>query len=212
VSPYTMTDAASVLATIRAVAYIARYRIPGDIVECGVWRGGSMMAAALALLEQRDLDRELCLFDTFEGMPPPTDRDRNLDGRSARQILAEARPGRGVWCYASIDDVQQNMAGTGYPPDRIRYVPGRVEQTLPAATPAAIACLRLDTDWYESTLAGLVHLFPRVSAHGVLLLDDYGYWRGAREAVDEYFSRHWTSPVYLHQVGGAGRMVIKSCG
>lgn len=209
VSAYTMTSATRIAATIHAVQYVAKYKIPGDIVECGVWRGGSMMAAALALMEQGDLSRNLVLFDTFEGMSPPTEKDRSITGKSASQMLAEARPNSGVWCYASLEDVQHNMASTGYPTDKIHYVQGRVEQTLPHANLSAIACLRLDTDWYESTLAELIHLYPLLSTNGVLLLDDYGYWRGAKEAVDEYFSRHNTAPVYLHTVDFAGRIVIK---
>ena len=79
------------------------------------------------------------------------------------------------------------MASTGYPPDRVRYVKGPVERTIPDRLPGGpIALLRLDTDWYESTRHELLHLFPLLSPGGVLIIDDYGHWSGARKAVDEY--------------------------
>ena len=86
------------------------------------------------------------------------------------------------------------LHGTGYPPERIHFVRGPVEETLPAGAPDEIALLRLDTDWYESTRHELEHLYPRLAAGGVLLVDDYGHWEGARKAVDEYFADHGDRP------------------
>jgi O-methyltransferase len=210
VSDYTMTSVARVSAVINAVRYIVKYRIPGDIVECGVWRGGSMMAAALTLLAENDRSRHFYLFDTFAGMPPPSDLDRSPTGKLAAQVLRETPAQTGAWCYATLEDVQHNMTSTGYPAAQIHYIKGRVEETLPHAGLQNIGLLRLDTDWYESTLCELVHLYPLVSVNGVLLLDDYGYWQGARQAVDEYFTQHNKAPVFLHKLDFTGRMVIKT--
>lgn len=209
VRPYTMTSGAKLLALIDSIRYITRNRIPGDFVECGVWRGGSMMAAALVLLAESDTSRTLYLYDTFEGMSQPTAVDRSLDGLSAASQLHSARRGTGVWCEASLEDVRANLASTGYPADKIVYVPGKVEETIPYVAPEQIALLRLDTDWYESTRHELEYLHPRLTVNGILLLDDYGHWLGARKAADEFFESNGHSPL-LQRIDYSGRLVIKT--
>jgi hypothetical protein len=90
--------------------------------------------------------------------------------------------------YSPLDEVRANVTRTGLPLERFAFVKGMVEQTIPGTMPpGAISILRLDTDWYESTRHELIHLFPRLSPGGVLIVDDYGFWRGSREACDEYF-------------------------
>ena len=210
VAPYTMTSARRLAALCEATAYVARNQIPGGIVECGVWRGGSMMAVARTLIAQRDMTRDLYLFDTFEGMPPPSDNDRSLDGRSARQVLeaeTKADP-RSVWCVAPLEGVQRAIASVGYDSSLTHFVKGRVEDTIPAQAPQRIALLRLDTDWYESTRHELEHLFPRLSVGGVLIIDDYGHWHGARQAVDEYVQKH-RLPLLLHAIDYSARQAVK---
>jgi hypothetical protein len=100
------------------------------------------------------------------------------------------------------------MGSTAYPGSHIHYVKGRVEDTIPKHAPQAIALLRLDTDWYESTRHELEHLFPRLVRGGVLILDDYGHWKGAKEAVDEYFAKLGRSPL-LQRLDYSGRLAIK---
>ena len=211
VAPFTMTSLERRASLIGAVDHLVRHRIPGAFVECGVWRGGSMMAVALALLARGDSTRELYLYDTFEGMSAPTDADRSASGESAQAQLTRTRRGEGVWCEAGIDDVRANLESTGYPRERIHFVQGKVEDTIPATLPQRIALLRLDTDWYESTRHELAHLYPRVSRHGVLIVDDYGHWQGAQKAVDEYFAAS-AEPVFLHRVDYTARLVVKRDG
>ena len=186
--PLTLTGPERLAALIGSVKYVVQQKIPGDIVECGVWRGGSMALVARTLLLLGDTSRTLYLYDTFEGMPAPTDRDRDLLGRAAGDLMsAEPREtGHTIWAYATLDDVRANLLATGYPADRIVFVPGKVEDTIPATIPAAISLLRLDTDWYASTRHELQHLYPKLSSHGVLIIDDYGHWRGSRDATDEF--------------------------
>jgi O-methyltransferase len=210
IEKFTMTGVERQVALIESVRHIARHKIEGCIVECGVWRGGSSMAAALTLLEMNDARRDLYLYDTFEGMPPPQEVDRALDGISARAHLDRdpARTGS-IWAVAGIDDVRQNMASTGYPSDRVKYVTGPVETTIPALAPSEpIALLRLDTDWYESTKHELEHLFPRLCKDGILIIDDYGHWEGARKAVDEYLAS-LDRRYYLHRIDYTGRLLVK---
>jgi O-methyltransferase len=97
------------------------------------------------------------------------------------------------------------MQSTGYPSDRVHYVKGLVEATVPQQAPDEIAILRLDTDWYESTKHELEHLWPRVRPGGVLIVDDYGHFEGARRAVDEFFG----PGVFLHRIDYTGRLVLK---
>jgi hypothetical protein len=210
VRPFTMTSPERLYALIEAVRYVVRTGVAGDIVECGVWRGGSMMAAALTLLECGETSRVLHLFDTFEGMVPPTARDVTIDGQSGRALLA-SRPKTdtdSVWCCATLDQVRAALSSTGYDAARVRFVKGRVEDTIPGFAPAKIAILRLDTDWYESTRHELEHLFPRLEKGGVLIIDDYGHWRGAREAVDEYVAAGKVR-LLLARVDYTGRIGVK---
>ena len=205
--PFTMTDVARMAALMNAVTYLAKNKIPGDIAECGVWRGGSMMVAALTLLAHGDRSRSLYLYDTFEGMSAPTELDKNTEGVSAQQQLDETERGEGVWCHAGLDDVRANILSTGYPADKIHFVKGKVEDTLPGTMPVHLSLLRLDTDWYESTKQEMIHLFPKLHERGVLILDDYGHWQGARKAVDEYFLEQKLS-VYLHRIDYSGRILV----
>jgi hypothetical protein len=209
VRPFTMTSDERIAALCYAVRYVVRFRIPGDIVECGVWRGGSMMAAALALLAQGDASRSLYLFDTFEGMPPPTNVDREAaSGKLASALLADADRLSNIWACAQIEEVQVNLASTGYPPANIHLIAGKVEDTIPLAAPPDVSILRLDTDWYESTRHELIHLYPRLALGGALIVDDYGFWLGARKAVDEYFDQN-RIPVLLNRIDETGRIAVK---
>jgi O-methyltransferase len=209
VADITMTSPERVVALRDAVRYVSENGIEGDVVECGVWRGGSMVVVAKTLLSLGNV-RDLYLCDTFEGMSAATEHDRAFDGREAGAMLdgAARNEGRGIWCIAGEDDVRKNLGRTGYPGERLYFVRGKVEETLPAAAPARIAILRLDTDWYESTRHELEVLYPRLVDGGVLILDDYGYWQGARKAVDEYFAKQAKKPL-LHRIDLTGRMAVK---
>ena len=208
-APYTLTSVERVYALRQAVTYVSRHGVSGDIVECGVWRGGSMMAVALTLLSLGDTSRTLWLYDTYEGMSEPTERDVNRGNRAARRRWERSQHhGHNEWNYASLDEVRQNVIATGYPESRLRFVKGKVEDTLPGTLPGPIAILRLDTDFYESTYQELVHLYPLLVSRGVLLLDDYGHWRGARDAVDRYLAEH-NPPILLDRIDYSGRIAVK---
>lgn len=207
--PYTMTSTERVWAMYQGLGFIARQGIPGAIVECGVWRGGSMMAAALTLEHLGDTTREIYLYDTYEGMSEPTTRDVNRINRAAaRKWRKHQRDGFNAWNYVPLEEVQRNVLSTSYPAERVHFVKGKVEDTIPGVAPERIALLRLDTDFYESTRHELEHLWPRLSRGGLLIIDDYGHWRGSREATDEYFTAS-SDPVLLHRVDYAGRVAIK---
>ena len=211
VRPYTMTSPERIRALCSAVRYIEEAAIDGAVVECGVWRGGSMMAVARTLTNLGATHRDLYLFDTFEGMTEPGPQDVALTGETAKRLLerSDRTEDDMVWCYAPIERVAKALALTGYPNGLLHLIPGRVEETL-AAAPERIALLRLDTDWYESTRQEMNVLFPRLARGGVLIVDDYGHWQGARRAVDEYVKAHQLK-LLLHPIDYTGRIAVKAC-
>ncbi|MDQ3811821.1 MAG: TylF/MycF family methyltransferase [Chloroflexota bacterium] len=206
--PFTMTTMSRMYALYKATEYVARCGVAGDMVECGVWRGGSAMLVALALRAFAATDRSIYLYDTFTGMPEPTQHDVNLFGQSARTLLEHSTNESHVWARASLDDVRANLAATDYPANKLRFVEGKVEQTIPGIAPEQIALLRLDTDWYASTAHELEHLYPRLVPGGVLIIDDYGHWQGARKAVDEYVARN-NLCILLNRIDYTGRIAVK---
>ena len=213
VKPFTMTSNERIWSLLRAVRYITESDIPGDIVECGVWRGGSMMAAALQLQDLDSLDRELWLYDTYAGMTPPTPEDReSVTGSSAADLLSATDVGDGnnVWCLADEVDVRANMLSTAYPQDRCHFIKGDVAETLQTSVPTRISLLRLDTDWYASTKAEMDVLYERLAPGGVCILDDYGHWQGARKAVDEFFAANTPRPLMM-PIDFSGRIFVKPC-
>jgi O-methyltransferase len=206
VKEYTMTSAERIASLCNAVRYLVKNNIKGDIVECGVWRGGSTMAAIDTLIKAGDTAREVYLYDTFEGMPEPSELDKaSFTGTSAAELL-EQNPD--VKCVSTLDEVQHNVGSLKYPAKLVHYVKGKVEETIPGTIPAKIALLRLDTDWYESTAHELKHLYPLLVPGGVIIIDDYGHWEGARKAVDEYIANN-KLPLLLNRIDYTGRIGIK---
>jgi O-methyltransferase len=202
---YTETSIERMCALYDAMRYLAAAGVPGDYVECGVWRGGSSMLAGLCALQNAQTDMRFWLYDTFAGMTRPTPED----GSAA---LAEWNKGQRddhhEWCYAPLDDVRRNIQSTGLPTERFELVEGVVEETIPRQAPERISLLRLDTDWYASTKHELEHLYPRLERGGVLLIDDYGFWQGARQAVEEYLREHQIV-LLLSRIDDTGRVAVK---
>ncbi len=210
VDAFTMTSIERRYALLQAVRHLMREKIEGAIVECGVWRGGSMMLVA-KVLQDAGISRELYLYDTFEGMPPPSEEDQDATGTPASILLRKEVCNRyesHLWAVASLEDVRRNLASTGYPETSLNFILGRVEQTIPATIPPSIALLRLDTDWYESTAHELDHLYPRVVSGGIIIIDDYGHWKGARKAVDEFIQK-CPDRIFLNRIDNTGRVFVK---
>lgn len=172
--------------------YVVKHDIPGDIVECGVWRGGMMQLTALTLLHLGDTERNIFLYDTFDGMPEPDQRDLSADGGSAHAAWKMHKDRGEKWGFGGqLKEIEDRILGTGYPAEKCVFVKGMVENTIPAQVPNdSIAILRLDTDLYSSTRHELNELYPKLSTGGILIIDDYGYFQGAREATDEYLEEN----------------------
>ena len=181
VIPFTKTGHARVQAMADALAEIDANEIPGDIVECGVWKAGNIILA-----RKLSPNRVCWLYDTFAGMTEPGEFDLHRGGPSAIDWY-KIKPD---WCAVSVGEVVTILRDNHVLDGKLtRFVIGDVIQTLLELDnlPDKIALLRLDTDWYASTLVELQILYPRLERGGILIVDDYGHWQGSRKAVDEYF-------------------------
>lgn len=208
VRPYTMTGLPALWATMQAVDHVVRHGIDGDFVECGVWRGGNVVLAGL-MRQHLGADFTIRAYDTFAGMTPPTEFDAKplteLDVQAKFDRLAAGD--HNEWCYASLDDVLANYA-RHVGDNALIAIKGSVLDTLrePANLPERISVLRLDTDFYDSTLVELEILWPRLVTGGILMIDDFGEWAGARKATEEYFAGR---KLWMHRVDRSVRLVIK---
>lgn len=204
---FTMTSKEVMHSLHSAARYVSERGIEGDFVECGVWRGGSALLAGLTFKASGEkVPRKLWLYDTFEGMTAPTDIDIDLDGNSASALMS-AYADEGHWCYAGLGEVENLFKKHGFADDEVNFVKGDVCSTLMSSVPDRISLLRLDTDWYESTMMELEILYPRLVPGGVLIIDDYGHWKGSRRAVDEYFAK--VPPLFLQRTSPAVRTGVK---
>jgi hypothetical protein len=207
---FTMTSLERMYALYKSLEYLSQNHISGDIVECGVWKGGSAMLCALTLEHFGDTDRLIYLYDTYTGMTEPTQSDfRVSDPNTQASVkwMQTQKDSRNDWAYAPIEEVKNNMMSTGYPKECVQYVIGDVKETITTIVPERIALLRLDTDWYESTKQELTHLFPLLCSRGVLIIDDYGHWAGSKRATDEFLS---TQCLFLSRIDYSGRLGIKT--
>jgi len=205
VKGFTLVGPERCYALYQSLKYILANDVSGDLVECGVWKGGSAMLMAYTLLGAGINSRRIFLYDTFEGMPKPGEKDGEFEKREWERLKLDEQ--RNNWCLSTVEEVKNNLGQTGYPKENIVWIKGKVEETIPGQLPSQIALLRLDTDWYESTKHELLHLFPLLENKGVLIIDDYGAWQGAKKATDEYFAAH--GPVYLNRIDFTGRLLIK---
>jgi O-methyltransferase len=209
VRPHTMTSQSRIANLERAVRYLAEHKIGGDIVECGVGAGGSMMAVAYVLQSLSTTDRRILLYDTFKGMARPTAEDISILGKPAlRKYERKTKNGESTWHNFPLEDVQANMAQTRYPAAAVSFHPGLVQDTLPANDSEAIALLRLDTNLYESTVVECEQLIPKLVPGGVLIIDDYFRWIGQQKAVDEYL-RSSDQRMFLTRIDDHCAMGIK---
>lgn len=158
-------------------------KIPGCVVECGVWRGGMSAGMATVL----GPERSYYLYDTFEGLPAPK---LELDGQKALDYQNDVdSPWYFENCSAAPEFAQQAMTLSGA--TKVRLIKGTFQDTLPVHLPEEpIAVLRLDGDWYESTMICLEHLFHRVQPGGLVIIDDYFAWDGCLRAVHDFLSRN----------------------
>ena len=207
-SKFSMTGKKRMYLLSQAIMNVKNNNLEGDFVECGVWQGGNILLYNL-LNNHYNLKKLIFAYDTFDGMPTPQKIDFTHNGTSAHKLMnmSERIDGKNdIHCIASLNLVKKNILKYSNL-NSIKFVEGEVEKTLlnEENLPKKISILRLDTDFYSSTKKELEILYPRLVSGGVCIIDDYGYWRGARKAVDEYFG----DQKWLHIVDQTCRYLIK---
>lgn len=171
-------------------------QVPGDVVECGVYKGGTAALLARTVTHSR-LPRTLWLFDVFSGMPPAA----AVDGPEAPSWVGNLK--------SSTHRVARLLRRTGADLSRIRIVPGLFQQTFPTVRIPQIALLNVDADWYESVKLCLDTFYDSVVPNGFVSIDDYGAWPGCRLAVDQFFQARGLS-YSLHRVDETAHWFQKS--
>ncbi len=205
---FSMTGRERMYLLSQAILNVKNNNLDGDFVECGVWRGGNILLFKL-LNDFYNLNKNIFAYDTFEGMTTPQKMDITSSGVTAEILMKNIKKKdekHNIHCFSEIEQVKKNILKYSNLND-IHFIKGPVEKTLffEKNLPNKISILRLDTDFYSSTKIELERLFPRVVSGGVLIIDDYGFWKGARKAVDEYFNgKKW-----LHIVDSTCRYLIK---
>ena len=211
----TMLDPIQQYTTYRAARYVGENKLEGEVVEFGVWRGGSSLLILRGLIDSATTRKKAFLFDTFQGMSEPTDKDRWIaSGTNAKFLLEDSTSGQiglgktDMRCIADIEDVNESVRLSEYPAANVHLIQGDVLDTIHSHIPSIICLARLDTDWYESTKIELEFVWPRLVTGGVLIIDDYDEWSGAREATDEFFAARGFKPFLIRS--GWGRVIIKT--
>lgn len=207
-SRLSMTGPIRMWSVLQSLNHIKQNSIDGSCVECGVWRGGNL-ALMSKYSENLELKQPIIGFDTFEGIPQADEVDKDFLNNSANEIMRNSVKDEkipNIHCYASLEQVKNNLNKLGI--NNVRLIKGAVEDTLKVIEniPKRISLLRLDTDWYESTKVELEVLYPRLQSGGILIIDDYGHYQGARKAVDEYFKG---KKLWLHYIDYTCRLIIK---
>jgi hypothetical protein len=207
---FSMTPVESIWCLIKSIEYLIKKKIKGDFVECGVWRGGNLILMQKMLNRLKNKKTIIYGYDTFTGLTMPSTIDKPHHGKynSLKIWKKRKRKDHVNWCYSGINSVKKNILSILGSNNNIKLIEGKVEDTLlqKSQLPKKIALLRLDTDWYKSTKTELEILYPLLSKGGALIIDDYGHWRGARKAVDEYFKNH---KVFMHRIDYSCRLIIK---
>ena len=203
VQPYSMTSIERITELYNSLEYIRLNNINGDVVECGVWKGGNIIGV-MEYLHHYKIDKKIWLFDTFEGMTDPEENDIDLNNNHASNMLHIPI----VLAYSPIDEVKENLSRSNFNKENLIFVIGDVSETLINKNniPEKISLLRLDTDWYKSTKDELNYLYPKLENGGVLIVDDYGHWKGSKQAVDEYF---YNKNVLIEKIDYTGIKIIK---
>ena len=198
----TMVPKINAYHSFLAANYIGNNNIKGCVVECGVYRGGlsMIMAEAIEKYSNNSFNRNYFLLDTFLGMPKPSTQDYKISftiNQSVEDAIQHTKKkylgslddvGKSSWCLGEIEEVKKNINKSGIDIEKFILIQGMVEQTLRNNKIPDIAILRLDTDFYSSTITELKILYPKLVKGGVLIIDDYNVWNGATKATHEYFN------------------------
>jgi O-methyltransferase len=185
---FTMVTNKNLLTLCELVREVNRLQLPGDIVECGVWNGGSAAVMAFANEESKSpTERTIWLFDSFQGLPPAGEKDGELERRN---YFAG-------WNKGDTDKVRKVFKKVGTPLTNVKIVPGWFDVTLKSTVINAIAVLHIDSDWYDSVKIVLDVLYEKVVPGGFVILNDYGTWSGCDRAFADFMAEQGNSSIEL---------------
>lgn len=219
----TMVAHAGLVSLYHQILFCETQDIPGDFIECGVWKGGAVAIMALVNLKHSPVRRHIHLFDSFEEICEP---DEQIDGeRAIREVRMWAKNGGTGGKLIPVSGIYDHRGGPGtieenklllehtigYDPQYIHYHKGWFQHTLPQKHKNIdkVAILRIDADWYASTRVCLDYLFDKVVPGGFVIIDDYGAYNGCRKAVDEFIEERG-KPLFLNYVNSDIRYIIVS--
>ncbi|MGL3826981.1 TylF/MycF/NovP-related O-methyltransferase [Candidatus Pelagibacter communis] len=193
----------------QGLKHINNNNIEGDIVETGVFKGANLVIIN-DFINELNINKQVYAYDTYEGQPEPTKFDFDLSGKSMLKKYEEYKKQNEIPVFSSLDKVKNNLKKfSKFNFDKIKFIKGKVEDTLmdDLNIPKKISLLRLDTDFYESIKISLEILYPKVESGGVIIIDDYGHFKGAKLAVDDYFKNQ--TNIWMHRVDYTCRLIIK---
>lgn len=207
VTNYSLASRLNLFSTVSSIKHIQRNQLNGHFVECGVYKGGNVLLMAM-MNEKLNLKRDVYAFDTYEGMPLPEEKDERFNGVKAKEIFEIQKKLGQKWMKSSLENTKKNISKHVKSIDLIKFIKGNVSQTLDNKSniPDQISLLRIDTDLYDSTKKSLNILYPKVVINGLIIIDDYGHWKGCREAVDEYLIN---KNYYMSIIDASCRLIIK---
>jgi len=182
----TMLSAESLYDLWITINYIKKRGLNGDIVEFGVWKGGSLELSARAI-KQFNCKNRLIGIDTFSGHPIPHEDEEDAWGNNMKARYLEELEQFGSWAESSMDDVRMNLEKIT---SNFKLIKEEVTGSTTLSEIESIAILRLDMDWYDPTKAALENFFHRIQTGGSIIIDDYGHHTGAKKATDEFFRKH----------------------
>ncbi len=211
-SSYSLLNKGKLFTIINAVDYLEKSAIKGDFVQTGVYQGGSVMMVLFRLKELKSVSRSFFLYDTYEGMPEPTKYDVSFFGQKAIKKYNKVKLGKSSvgsnWVNASLEEVKKNIKLANYPLNKLHFIKGKIEDTIPKTIPKKIAFLHLDTDFYESTKHSLQYLYDLVVPGGIVIFDDYFHWQGCKKAIDEFIEKR-KEPIFLNRIDYSSRLIVK---
>jgi O-methyltransferase len=192
---FTMVKSRNLANLFSLVEKANAMNLPGDIVECGVWNGGSSAMMAFACVNSKSpRNRLLWMFDSFEGLPPPGPKDGKAENTHFFKGM----------CKGSVSSVRRVFERLSLSMDNVRVVQGWFEATLKEAGVDRIAILHVDADWHDSVKYVLENFYDKVVPGGFVVLDDYGYWEGCNRALEDYISRKEIAGIELRQAASTG--------
>lgn len=210
INKISLTSLPNKWSLIQSLKHVKNNNLPGDIVETGVFKGANLILIN-NFLKKFHIDKKIFAYDTYSGQSEPTDLDFDIKGTSMKKKFSDYKKKNLAPVYCSLDDVKNNIEKYSQNDlDQLIFIKGKVEDTLVEEKnlPSKISLLRLDTDFYESVKISLEILYPRLVSGGVLIIDDYGHFKGAKIAVDNFFKDK--KNIWMHRVDYTCRLIIKS--